>query len=187
MLAGGVSTLSGGWRMKLALSRAMMQHADILLMDEPSAHLDVMNVKWLLDYINGLSQVTCIIVSQNAKLLDQCCTHILYIDNLKLHLSRGNLSEFVKKNPDASSYFNLSSTKYAFKFPQPRFLDGVKSRGKTLMKMSNVTFTYSGNKSPTITNATVQVSMASRIGCLDRKSTRLNSSHVSESRMPSSA
>jgi len=166
MLNGGVSTLSGGWRMKLALARAMMQNADILLMDEPSAHLDVMNVKWLLDYIKSLTDVTCIIVSQNAKLLDDCCTHMIHIQNLKLHQSKGNLSEFVKSNPEANSYFELKSEKYAFKFPQPRFLDGVKSKGKALMKLENVTFTYPGNLAPTVKNATVQVSLSSRIGCL---------------------
>jgi elongation factor 3 len=166
MLTGGVSTLSGGWRMKLALARAMMQNADILLMDEPSAHLDVMNVRWLLDYITSLKDVTCIIVSQNAKLLDECCTHMIHIQNLKLHQSKGNLTEFVKENPEANSYFELKTEKYSFKFPNPRFLDGVKSKGKALMKMENVTFTYPGNAAPTVTNATVQVSMASRIGCL---------------------
>ena len=46
-----VSTLSGGWRMKLALARAMLQQADILLMDEPTNHLDVMNVAWLMNYL----------------------------------------------------------------------------------------------------------------------------------------
>jgi elongation factor 3 len=166
MLIGGVSTLSGGWRMKLALARAMMQNADILLMDEPSAHLDVMNVRWLLDYIINLKDVTCIIVSQNAKLLDECCTHMIHISNLKLHQTKGNLSDFVKDHPEANSYFELKSEKYSFKFPQPRFLDGVKSKGKALMKMDNVTFTYPGNSEPTVRDATVQVSLASRIGCL---------------------
>jgi len=166
MLSGGVSTLSGGWRMKLALSRAMMQNADILLMDEPSAHLDVMNVKWLLDYIKSLDKVTCIIVSQNSKLLDECCDHIIQIDSLKLHQYKGNLTEFAKSHPEVGSYFELKTEKYQFKFPQPRFLEGVKSKGKALMKMSDVTFTYPGNSAPTVKNATVQVSMASRIGCL---------------------
>lgn len=43
-----VGNLSGGWRMKLALSRAILQKADILLLDEPTNHLDVMNVQWLM-------------------------------------------------------------------------------------------------------------------------------------------
>lgn len=166
MLLGGVSTLSGGWRMKLALSRAMMQNADILLMDEPSAHLDVMNVKWLLDYIKSLKSVTCIIVSQNAKLLDECCDHIIQIDNLKLNQFKGNLSKFAESHPEVSSYFELQTEKYKFKFPNPRFLDGVKSKGKALMKMDGITFTYPGNSTPTIRNASVQVSLSSRIGCL---------------------
>merc|ERR1712176_1727264 len=45
-----VSTLSGGWRMKLALARAMLQNADILLLDEPTNHLDVINVAWVKTY-----------------------------------------------------------------------------------------------------------------------------------------
>ena len=39
-----VSTLSGGWRMKLALARAMLQQADILLLDEPTNHLGKRNL-----------------------------------------------------------------------------------------------------------------------------------------------
>jgi len=166
MVRGGVSALSGGWRMKLALTRALMQHADILLMDEPTAHLDVINVKWLLEYINSLKDVTCIIVSQNAKLLNTCCTHIMCIKNLKLITFTGNLDAYLAKNPDAISYMELKSDKYSFKFPAPRFLDGVKSKGKALMKMDGVTFTYPTNSQPTIRNATVQVSLSSRIGCL---------------------
>merc|ERR1711991_593007 len=53
-----VSTLSGGWRMKLAMARAMLQKADILLLDEPTNHLDVINVAWVKNYINSLKDVT---------------------------------------------------------------------------------------------------------------------------------
>lgn len=50
MLQGPVYQLSGGWRMKLALSRAILRGADILLLDEPTNHLDVRNVAWSEHY-----------------------------------------------------------------------------------------------------------------------------------------
>merc|ERR1712096_507733 len=75
-----VSTLSGGWRMKLALARAMLQKADILLLDEPTNHLDVVNVQWVVDYLTGdvCSNVTSLIVSHDTKFLDKTTTHIIH-------------------------------------------------------------------------------------------------------------
>jgi len=88
-----VGRLSGGWRMKVALTRAMLMKADILLLDEPTNHLDPGNVKWVIDYLTSLSHVTSIIVSHDIKVLDQVCTHVLQIDNLKLKQYKGNLTE----------------------------------------------------------------------------------------------
>jgi elongation factor 3 len=161
-----ISSLSGGWRMKLALARAMLQKADILLMDEPTNHLDVKNVKWVQNYINSLTNTTVIMVSHDSGLLDNCCNYILQINKLKLKLHKGNLSEFVKNHPEAKSYFEFKASKFKFKFPQPCFLDGVKSRGKFLMKMDNVSLTYPGNSVPTIKGITVRASMASRVACV---------------------
>jgi elongation factor 3 len=161
-----ISSLSGGWRMKLALARAMLQRADIILMDEPTNHLDVKNVKWVKNYINSLKDTTVIMVSHDSGLLDDCCDYILQIDKLKLKLHRGNLTEFVKNNPEAKSYFEFKASKFSFSFPKPCYLDGVKSRGKVLLKMDNVTFTYPGNMAPTINNITIKSSMSSRVACV---------------------
>jgi len=161
-----VSTLSGGWRMKLALARAMLQQADILLLDEPTNHLDVINVAWVKTYLNSLTDVTSIIVSHDSGLLNDCCTHILSFDNLKLSSFKGNLDEYVKVNPAARSYFSFTESKMKFKFPQPGPIEGVKSKGKALMKMANCTFTYPGNEKPTLYNITVQVSLSSRVACI---------------------
>ena len=132
-----ISSLSGGWRMKLALARAMLQKADIMLMDEPTNHLDVKNVKWVKNYINSLTHTTVVMVSHDSGLLEDCCHYILQIDQLKLKLHKGNLSQFVSQNPEAKSYFEFKAQKFKFSFPKPSFLEGVKSRGKVLLKMDN--------------------------------------------------
>ncbi|RYZ13579.1 MAG: ABC-F family ATP-binding cassette domain-containing protein, partial [Myxococcaceae bacterium] len=159
-----VSTLSGGWRMKLALARAMLQRADILLLDEPTNHLDVINVAWVKSYINSLKNVTCIMVSHDSGFLNDCCTDILQIERLKLKKFHGNLNKFIEQNPDAKAYFSIKEAKLKFKFPQPGPIEGIKSRSKALMKMSKCFFTYPGNDKPTLFDISIQVSMASRVG-----------------------
>ncbi len=161
-----VSTLSGGWRMKLALARAMLQRADILLLDEPTNHLDVINVSWVKNYINGLVDVTAIMVSHDSGFLNDCCTHMLSIDTLKLHNFKGNLDDFVKFNPSAKSFFELKATKNKFTFPQPGPIEGIKSKGRALLKMTKATFTYPKNETPTLFDITVQVSLSSRVACV---------------------
>jgi len=161
-----VSTLSGGWRMKLALARAMLQDADILLLDEPTNHLDVINVAWVKTYLNSLTNVTCMMVSHDTGLLNDCCTHMLKFDNLKLRNFKGNLDEFVKVDPSARSFFSLKASKMKMKFPPPGPIEGVKSKGKALMKMANCTFTYPINDTPTLFDITVQVSLSSRVACI---------------------
>jgi elongation factor 3 len=161
-----VSTLSGGWRMKLALARAMLQKADILLLDEPTNHLDVINVAWVKSYLNSLKDVTSIIVSHDVGLLNDCCTEIIQIENLKLYQYKGNLDEFVKIKPAARAYFSFTESKLKFKFPQPGPIEGIKSKGKALMKMSKCTFTYPVNTKPTLFDISVQVSLSSRVACV---------------------
>jgi len=161
-----VSTLSGGWRMKLALARAMLQKADILLLDEPTNHLDVINVAWVKNYLINLKDVTCIMVSHDTGLLNDVCTNMLHIENLKLTTFKGNLDDYAKVKPSVRSFFTLSESKLSFNFPQPGPIEGVKSKGKALMKMSKCTFTYPGNTIPTLFDISVQVSLSSRVACV---------------------
>jgi energy-coupling factor transporter ATP-binding protein EcfA2 len=83
--------------MKLALSRAILQKADILLLDEPTNHLDVVNVKWLMDYLCGMTSISSMIVSHDSGFLETVCTHIIHYENRKLRCYRGSLKEFVQQ------------------------------------------------------------------------------------------
>lgn len=163
MINGPVTALSGGWRMKLSLCRAMMLNPDMLLLDEPTNHLDEFAVKWLVNYVKGLTKTTCLIVSHDTKFLDNVCTNIIHYENLKLKFYRGNLAEFVKQKPEAKQYYSLVSDVLSFNFPEPGPLDGVKSLSKAVLKMKNCYFQYPTAPKPQLIDVSIQVSLASRV------------------------
>merc|ERR1719296_615303 len=117
-------------------------------------------------YLNSLTNVTAIIVSHDSSLLNDCCTNMMSIANLKLDTFKGNLDELVKIKPSLRSFFVMTESKLKFKFPQPGPIEGVKSKGKALMKMSKCTFTYPVNDTPTLFDISVQVSLSSRVACV---------------------
>ncbi|RUP48432.1 armadillo-type protein [Jimgerdemannia flammicorona] len=166
MLQSPVGSLSGGWKMKLALARAILKNADILLLDEPTNHLDVVNVAWLENYLTGLKDVTSMIVSHDSGFLDNVCTDIIHYESFKLRRYKGNLSEFVKKVPEAQSYYELGAAQISFAFPEPGFLEGVKTKEKAILKMRDVAFQYPGTPKPQLTDITFQCSLSSRIAVI---------------------
>jgi elongation factor 3 len=164
MLNGPVYQLSGGWRMKLALSRAILRKADILLLDEPTNHLDVRNVAWVMDYLCNLKNVTIVAVSHSADFLDKVCQNIIHFNRLKLKKYKGNLTNFIKVFPEAKGYYELKSSKgLKFSFPAPGFLEGVKSKNKALLKMRDVGFTYPNTTRTILTGVSIFVSLVSRV------------------------
>jgi elongation factor 3 len=164
-LAGPITSLSGGWKMKLALARAVFEEPDILLLDEPTNHLDVKNVKWLEDYLIN-SPCTSIVISHDSKFLDNVIQHVVHYERFKLKRYRGNLSEFVKRVPSARSYHELSASDMEFKFPEPGFLEGVKTKAKAIVRVTNMTFQYPGTSKPQISDITFQCSLGSRIAVI---------------------
>ncbi|KAG1474942.1 hypothetical protein G6F56_000031 [Rhizopus delemar] len=162
-----IGSLSGGWKMKLALARAMLMNADILLLDEPTNHLDVVNVAWLENYLLGLKTVTSIIVSHDSGFLDHVCTDIIHYEgNYKLKRYRGNLSEFVKKVPRAAAYYSLGAAQTVFRFPEPGYLEGIKTKERAIMKMKNVDFQYPGTSKKQLLDISMQCSLASRVAVI---------------------
>ncbi len=160
-----ITALSGGWKMKLALARAVFEDPDILLLDEPTNHLDVKNVKWLEDYLMQ-SPCTSIIVSHDTGFLNNVCQNIINYERFKLKRYRGNLREFVKKCPSARSYFELGASEMEFKFPEPGFLEGVKTKAKAIVRVSKMSFQYPGTPKPQISDITFQCSLGSRIAVI---------------------
>ena len=162
---GPITALSGGWKMKLALARAVFEAPDILLLDEPTNHLDVKNVKWLEQYLME-SPCTSIIVSHDSKFLNNVIQHVIHYERFKLRRYRGNLNAFIKKVPSARSYNELSASEIEFKFPEPGFLEGVKTKAKAIVRVNNMTFQYPGTTKPQVSDITFQCSLGSRIAVI---------------------
>ena len=89
MMSGSIGELSGGWQMKLRLAKAVLIDADILLMDEPTNHLDTGTVKWLEDYLLGLTSTTVLIVSHDTQFLENVVSDGESIETCFVRLSRG--------------------------------------------------------------------------------------------------
>ena len=85
--------LSGGWRMKVALTKALCSHSDILLLDEPTNHLDASAAIFLEDYILK-HNLTIVVVSHDGDFLDAICTDIIKFENQRLEYHVGNYSTF---------------------------------------------------------------------------------------------
>ncbi|WP_456379813.1 ATP-binding cassette domain-containing protein [Thiolapillus sp.] len=88
-----VSSFSGGWRMRLNLARALICRSDLLLLDEPSNHLDLDAVIWLETWLKRYPG-TLLLISHDREFLDAVTDHIAHIEQGKLTLYSGNYSAF---------------------------------------------------------------------------------------------
>merc|ERR1712190_530585 len=161
-----ITTYSGGWKVKMQLACAQLINADILMIDDPTGHLDVKNIEWVKNWLGNFPG-SIIATSANTTFLNEMCTHIVDFHERKLRQFKGEkgkvLTEFVEAYPEKSAYFELSDKNEQWVFPMPGSLEGVKSRGKTILKMQDVTFKYPTHEKNTVENITLTVCMASRV------------------------
>lgn len=93
-----LETLSGGWRNRASLARLLLQHPQILLMDEPTNFLDVDGLAWLESWLRGFSG-GLLLVSHDRQFLDQVVTRIVDVENYHLHDYPGTYTDYVRKKP----------------------------------------------------------------------------------------
>lgn len=86
---------SGGWRMRIALARALFSKPDLLLLDEPTNMLDMKAIIWLETYLQNWP-TTLLVVSHDRKFLDAVPTDIIHFHSHRLECYRGNYDVFVK-------------------------------------------------------------------------------------------
>lgn len=85
--------LSGGWRMRAHLAKAININPDLLLLDEPTNYLDINALNWLEKQIKDLK--TVIIVSHDRTFLNNVVDEILHLNDYKIDIYKGNYDAFV--------------------------------------------------------------------------------------------
>jgi ATP-binding cassette subfamily F protein 3 len=94
-----LDSFSGGWRMRVALAALLFSQPDLLLLDEPSNHLDLEAVLWLEDFLESYP-ATMVIVSHERDFLNNVVDHILHLDRGKLTLYPGGYDAFERQRAE---------------------------------------------------------------------------------------
>ena len=89
-----LSTLSGGFKLRVLLAQVLAGAPDVLLLDEPTNHLDILSIRWLEKFLQDFAGPVAV-VSHDHRFLDNIATGILDVDYQTVTLYHGNYSEFL--------------------------------------------------------------------------------------------
>ena len=99
MQARPLSSYSGGWKMRVALAALLFSAPDVLLLDEPSNHLDLEAVMWLEDFLKSY-RATILLVSHERDFLNNVVDHILHLQGGKVTLYPGGYDSFERQRAE---------------------------------------------------------------------------------------
>jgi ATPase subunit of ABC transporter with duplicated ATPase domains len=89
MMDGDVGALSGGWKMRVALARILLMRPDVMLLDEPSNHLDLESLIWLENFLRGY-EGALLMTSHDREFMNRIVNKVIEIDGGTLTTYSGN-------------------------------------------------------------------------------------------------
>ena len=89
MMEGDVGALSGGWKMRVALARILLMRPDVMLLDEPSNHLDLESLIWLEQFLRGY-EGALLMTSHDREFINRIINKVVEIDGGTLTTFSGN-------------------------------------------------------------------------------------------------
>ncbi|KPL69730.1 glycosyl transferase family 1 [Erythrobacter sp. SG61-1L] len=143
-----LDSFSGGWKMRVALAALLFSQPDVLLLDEPSNHLDLEATLWLENFLKSYP-ATLVVISHERDLLNNVVDHILHLQGGKLTLYPGGYDSFERQRAERAA--QLAAAKASQDAQRARLQDYVarnsarastakqaQSRAKMLAKMQPI-------------------------------------------------
>ncbi|MGB4865136.1 MAG: ABC-F family ATP-binding cassette domain-containing protein [Hyphomicrobium sp.] len=96
MMDGDVGALSGGWKMRVALARILLMRPDVMLLDEPSNHLDLESLIWLEQFLKAY-EGALMMTSHDREFMDRIVTKIVEIDGGSLTAYSGDYEFYMQQ------------------------------------------------------------------------------------------
>jgi ATP-binding cassette subfamily F protein uup len=106
-----ISTLSGGWRKRVALGRALVAEPEVLLLDEPTNHLDLEAIQWLEDLLLSFTG-SVLFITHDRRFLDSLATRITELDRGILTDFVGNFSQYQIKKEELIAVEETHAAKF---------------------------------------------------------------------------
>ncbi|EMD84246.1 ABC-F family ATP-binding cassette domain-containing protein [Pacificimonas flava] len=94
-----LDSYSGGWKMRVALAALLFSQPDLLLLDEPSNHLDLEATLWLENFLKSY-RATLVVISHERDLLNNVVDHILHVENGRTKMYVGGYDSFERQRAE---------------------------------------------------------------------------------------
>ena len=94
-----LDSYSGGWKMRVALAALLFSGPDLLMLDEPSNHLDLEATMWLENFLKGY-RATMVVISHERDLLNNVVDYILHLENGQTTLYAGGYDSFERQRAE---------------------------------------------------------------------------------------